>query len=579
MKSSKRKQRAQSAPAAAPRMLSQPAWFLGLAAAALATVIAYWPAIRAEFVFDDFVLPFTQIEFAQAGLSRWLAGTRPVLMLSFWANFVTSGLQPFAYHLTNVVLHLAAGLLVFVITRRLLGLAGEDGARRDWLAVAGASLFLLHPIQTESVAYVASRSELLSVSLCFAAFAVFLHAAPGGIGWFRSLAVLVLFGAAVTTKEHVAVMPALFLLADYYWNPAFSFSGMKRNWRLYGMMAVGAAGAGFWVARILGQSDTAGLGVKGISPYEYFLTQGRVIWMYLRLYVLPVGQNVDHDIPLSRGPLEGGAMIGIVALAAVLVAAIVYRKKYPLGSFGTLVFLLLLAPTSSFLPILDVSAERRMYLPSIGLILVVLEIVRRLRVGGAVLRYGCAGVLGALFLATFARAGVWSNALSLWEDSVSKSPGKYRPEVSVGQALRQRGRCKEAIAHFEAASRVGLSREQEYTLLLDRGLAHDCAGDPAAAIERLKEAASISRNGHVYSLLGYVYGKHGRNSEALEALDTAEKLAPNWHFTYVYRGNVYAALGEHGKAEADFRRALALEPGEPTARRGLAAIEARRNPR
>lgn len=575
MKSSKRKQQARPAPAAAPK--PRPAWLLGLAAAALATVIAYWPAIRAEFVFDDFALPFTQIEFARAGLMKWLAGTRPVLMFSFWANFVTSGLQPFAYHLTNVLLHLAAGVLVFVIARRLLGLAGEDCARRDWLAVAGAALFLLHPIQTESVAYVASRSELLSVSLCFAAFAAFLYAAPGGIGWLRSLAVVVLFGAAVTTKEHVAVAPALFLLTDYYWNQPFSLSGIKRNWRLYGMMAAGAAGAGFWVMRVLSQSDTAGFGVKGISPYEYFLTQGRVIWMYLRLYALPVGQNVDHDIPLSRGPLDGGAIVGLAALAAVVAAAIVYRKRYPLGSFGTLVFFLLLAPTSSFLPILDVSAERRMYLPSIGLVFVVLEVVRRLRVSGAVLRYAGACALGVLFLATFARAEVWSNALSLWQDSVSKSPGKYRPEVSVGQALRQRGQCKEAISHFEAASRVGLSREQEYTLLLDLGLAYDCAGNQAAAIAKFKEAASLSRNGHVYSLLGYVYGRHGDNREALEALDTAEKLAPDWYFTYVYRGNVHAAIGDYAKAEADFRRALALEPGEPTATRGLAAIEARRN--
>lgn len=547
-------------------------WALTAVGAFVAAFIAYWPALRGEFVLDDMMLPFTAVEFANAPLSHWIAGTRPVLMLSFWANYAASGLNPLPFHVTNVILHAVAAILVFLVVRHILGSAGESGTRRDWLAAFAGAVFLLHPIQTESVAYVASRSEVLSVSLFYAAFALFLYRRRNGIGWLDSVAVLALFGAAVTTKEHAAVLPVLLLLTDYYWNPPFSLVGIKRNWRLYSLTVLGAAAASMWVVRILRESDTAGLNVAGVNWYEYLLTQGRVIWLYLRLFLFPFGLNVDHDVPFSRGPLDGGAIFGLAALLAVAIAAIVYRKRFPLASYGVLMFLLLIAPTSSFVPIMDPAAERRMYLPIVGLLFVVLEFARRISVRRRELAWAGAAVCVLLLFATNARSHVWSGPLPLWEDAAAKSPRKYRPRFQLAFAQYAQGRCAEAIRQYEIAGQ--LTQSPQYNFYLDWALAYDCAGEQSKGIEKLQRALQIMPNAHVYSILGMLYGKQGKSKEALAALDTAIQLDPGFQPAWVYRGAVYGSSNQFEKAVEAYRQALALNPNDEGARRGLALVEA-----
>src|SRR6185369_2391505 len=152
---------------------------------------------------------------------------------------------------------------------------------------------------------------------------------------------------AISTKEHTLTLGALLLLTDYYWG----LGGIRKNGLLYGMLtAAGAVGA-FLVWRELKYASTAGFNVVGFTPASYFFTQCRVIWTYVRLFFLPFGQNVDPDIALSQSLLDHGAIFGLLALVALVAAAWIYRKRWPLAAFGVFVFLLLLAPTSSFVPI------------------------------------------------------------------------------------------------------------------------------------------------------------------------------------------------------------------------------------
>ncbi|MCL4401576.1 MAG: hypothetical protein M1436_02780, partial [Acidobacteria bacterium] len=210
-------------------------WALALAGALIAVLEAYGPALRGPFVFDDQYLPFTDPALADQPLHNWFVGVRPLLMFSFWANFRISQLHPLSYHLFNVLFHFITAVLVFLIGRRLLGWAGTKDATREILAAFAGGLFLLHPVQTESVAYVASRSEALSVMFFYAAFALFLYRRSSAVSWPVAAGVLLLFGAAATTKEHTAVLPALLLLTDWFWAPEPGFSPIqriRRNWRL-----------------------------------------------------------------------------------------------------------------------------------------------------------------------------------------------------------------------------------------------------------------------------------------------------------------------------------------------------------
>jgi tetratricopeptide (TPR) repeat protein len=523
----------------------------------------YGPALSGAFVLDDRYLPFLDPNAAQMSLRTWLTVVRPFLYFSYWLNFQSSETDPNMYHLTNVFLHFLGSLVITLVAARLLELAGTVGRARTVLSVIAGGLFLLHPLQTESVAYVASRSEVLSVLFYFSAFAVFLYRRTDSITILRAAAVLVLFFAAVSTKEHTLTLGVLLLLTDYYWG----LGGIRKNGLLYGMLTVAGAFGAFVVWRELRDAPTAGFSVAAFSPASYFFTQCRVIWTYVRLFFLPFGQNVDPDVAVSHSLLDQGAIFGLVALMALVAAAWIYRKRWPLAAFGVFMFLLLLAPTSSFIPILDVSAERRMYLPFLGLVLVCLEFLRRLRVSQAA--WAGAAILAICSVLTYQRSAVWANPVALWRDAANKSPRKWRPHFQLASALYESSMCPEAAQAFEAASKL---ERPSFDLLLDWGLALDCAGNWQDALVRLQQSATLQPSAHVQSQIGMVYAKHSKWEEALAALARAQQIDPNFEMTYVYRGKIFESVGNKTAAATQYQRALALNPLDSDARDSLARV-------
>ncbi len=564
MKKSKR-QRAEKAVAAAETQKPKRVWWPWAAALAGLVIVleVYGPALSGAFVLDDRYLPFMDPSAAQMSFRTWVTGLRPLLYFSYWLNFQSSGTEPYIYHMTNVFLHFLGSVVIALVAARLLELAGTTGRARTILSVIAGGLFLLHPLQTESVAYVASRSEVLSVLLYFSAFAVFLYRRTESITFLRAAAVVVLFAGAISTKEHTLTLAALLLLADYYWG----LGGFRKNGLLYGMLAAAGAGGAFVIWRELKGAPTAGFHVVGLTAASYFFTQCRVIWTYVRLFFLPFGQNVDPDVAISHSLLDQGAIFGLAALVALLAAAWIYRKRWPLAAFGIFMFLLLLAPTSSFVPILDVSAERRMYLPFLGLVLVCLEFLRRLKISQAA--WTGAAILAVCSVLTYQRSEVWASPVALWQDAANKSPQKWRPHFQLASALYESGNCAEAARNFEAASRL---ERPAFDLLLDWGLALDCAGDWQNALVKLQQSATLQRSAHVESQIGMVYAKHNKFEEALAALDRAQAIDPNFEMTYVYRGKIYQATGNNPAAADQYKRALALNPNNSDAREALTQV-------
>ena len=437
------------------------------------------------------------------------------------------------------------------------------------LAAFASGLFLFHPIQTESVSYVASRSETLSLFFLLSAFVAFLYRKRAAIGLGSTIAILILFGAAILTKEHTAVLPALLLLTDYYWNPGFSLEGIRRNWKLYLPILIGAALGVVFVLRLLSTSPSAGFGMKDLTWYQYFFTECRVVWDYLRMFLLPFGQNLDYDFPFSRNVLDHGAIAGLIALAAVSALAWIYRRRFPLASYGWFVYLVLLAPTSSIVPIRDPIAERRLYLPFLGLLCITVELLRRWKTGKAPL----ATVLGVALLAesalAYQRNQVWSNAIEIWKDTVAKSPNKLRPRFQLAFNYFQAQRCGEAVEEYAKAAQL---QKPNFDLLVDWALAYDCAGNSEEALARLRQAAAITRNAHVYSQIGMEYGKQGKYAQAMDALSTAARLDPRFAMTYVYRGNIYEVQGNKAEAAQEYRHALEFDPYNQAASNALKRV-------
>ncbi len=529
----------------------------------------YGPALHGPFVFDDLYLTYAKPHAAIQPMSEW-CGLRPILGLSFWANFEICGVDTFAYHAVNVFLHCGSAILVFFIVWKILEKATGQTACPRVLCGFAAVIFLVHPVQTEAVAYIASRSENLSVFFIFGALCVFLYRRSPAVSWGTAAAVLGLFVCAIGTKEHAIALPAVLLLTDYFWNPGFSTSGIRANWRLYGPMALAGCAAAAVVWEYVSHDAMIGFHIDGLTWYQYFFTECRAVFAYAGMFLLPLGQNVDHDFPISHSVFEHGAIFALAAAALLAMAAIVWRRRYPLAAYGYLVFLVLLAPTSSFIPIHDVFVERRLYLPMIGLILMMMEPLRRLTVRPRVL----AMVLAVLCLTssylTWQRAHVWASVENLWLDSAAKSPQKVRPHVGLGNAYLHENRCGDAAREYEAAYHLD---RPDFSVKYNLAAAYDCLHQPDRAANLLQEAiAEKANSASSYALLGRIYAEKKQWQEGLDALNRAQELDPNYALTYAYRGLILATLGRPDLAAREFENCLRIDPNNELARRGLAGV-------
>ena len=228
-----------------------------------------------------------------------------------------------------------------------------------------------------------------------------------------------------------------------------------------------------------------------------------------------------------------------------------------------------MAPTSSILPIKDPVAERRLYFAMLGLLLILVDALARLRVERKALAVGAAALVVAATLATHARAEVWSDAEVLWKDTVAKSPDKWRPHFQLAYAYFAEQRCDLAVEEYRKTAAL---HPMDADLLVDWGLAYDCLNRTDDALEKLQKAAVIKPSAHVLSQIGMINGKAGRWGEALTALAAAERLDPKFADTYVYRGIVYTKTGQLLNAVQEYRHALEIDPGNEQASKDLAVV-------
>jgi tetratricopeptide (TPR) repeat protein len=206
----------------------------------------------------------------------------------------------------------------------------------------------------------------------------------------------------------------------------------------------------------------------------------------------------------------------------------------------------------------------------LGLILIAIDLLRRWKVERKVLAMGAAALLVVAALATHARAQVWSSPISLWQDTVRKSPNKTRAHFQLAFAYQELGRSDLAVAEFQKTAEL---KPPTADLLLDWGLAYDGLNQPDKALEKFRQAAAMGPTAHIYTQIGYIHAKRSAWKEAMEAFDTAERLDANFAPIYMYKGQVHLATGQPAAAAVDFQHALALDPSLAPAREGLAKAQ------
>jgi tetratricopeptide (TPR) repeat protein len=426
------------------------------------TVIAYANSFAGAFHFDDHaaILEDRRLQSAAAFGAGVGDAIRPFAKATFLVDRMLYGSRPTGYHVLNLLLHLASGLLVWRILRHR-AFAGAD----PWVAFTTTLLFLLHPLATEAVTYISGRPTGLMTCTYLAAFLLFLdvRVAPPGSG--RRSAALACAAACLTlsllSKEVAVVFPALLLL--YEWlvgrsqRPAPAGALLRVHLPLAAVVGLFLCYAAFNAryAFLLHYS------MRLRDGYENLLTQANTVVWSISLFVRPSALNFDHDLPLYASIMQGPVLFSIAALGGLVAAAVALARRAPLFSFGILWFLLHLLPTNSIVPRYDLLSERNLYLPSIGLYLAAAccaaQVARRL--GLRVLAGNGGVVAGSLLVAlaltlagfTASRNAVYADAVTLWSDAVDKSPRKARPHANLGRALAVAGDSERAIEQFRIA--------------------------------------------------------------------------------------------------------------------------------
>jgi Tfp pilus assembly protein PilF len=331
-------------------------------------------------------------------------------------------------------------------------------------------------------------------------------------------------------------------------------------------MIPGAAVAVVLVFRLLAISGTAGFSVLGFKWYQYMFTEARAIFTYIRMTVWPTGLSLDHDFATSYTILQHGAIFWMILLAALVAAAILLRRRYPLSCFGLLMFLICLAPTSSIVPLDDALVERRMYLALVGLILIACELGMRIRfpLAAGVVALCLGGmVFGKL---CYDRNRLWGDPDKLLEIAAANAVHNPRPLLNFTLVLIERNQCALAPRYLARAER---SLPNNYYVNTAWGRTLACLGHFDEAVQRLLTAAQINPCSQVYEWLGLVYAQMGRTEDAGSNLKKAVALDPNSETAHGSLALWYEKTRDFGDAEQEYRTALSIDQDDSWAQEGL----------
>ena len=419
---------------------------------ALATAAAYANSLAATFIFDDYALVVDDLRLR--GLATALsASTRPLTRLTFHLHYWAAGAFKAAdMRAVNILIHLAAGLRLYGVVRRTLRvprLAATYGAAADGLAGAIAAVWLLHPLQTESVTYVMQRAESLMGMLFFLSLYSYARGLQSAVGHRWHTLAIVAAAFCMASKPVAVTLPVIVLLYGRAFAAGTLRESLRRRWSFH----VGMAATWLVLLTILckpNESTTStGLGGGLPTPLQYFWTQQQVVLHYLRLALWPQGLCLDYAWPPVRHWTEAllPAMVLLPLFGLALWALV---RNRPAG-FAGMWFFINLAPTSSFLPVADGAFEHRMYLPLAGLIaLAVCGAYRVLAVRSGTVALVALGlaVAATLGVQTARRNADYRTELTMWADVVSKRPENLRARNDLAVALSATGNADEAIAQY-----------------------------------------------------------------------------------------------------------------------------------
>ncbi len=605
-RASKRKQEREASPAPVgaarrrtpsrrPRPTLPSAAALGGALLVVAAGAAvYANSFAIPFLFDDFfaIVSNPKVRSLEP-VSRFFTQSRGLPHLLDALNYHWGGEDVWGYHLVNVSVHLINALLVYglaLLTLRLPVHEGRYDSRARPLATAIALVFVLHPLQSQAVSYIVQRAESVAAMFYLAAVLIYAAGQSGRIrlrGVALAVVVLALGFLGIMSKETVASLPAALIVYHLCFlrregDTTGDEAAGRGDWRLALLLLLPLA-YGIYLTRhflLPGFGDdpnqsswmfipTAGMGIEGITPWTYLITQFGVIVWYLRLFVLPTHLTFDYGWPFASSFWSAEVLAPLALLALLVAAAALAYRRYRWITFAVAWTLVTLAPSSSIIPIKDAAFEYRMYLPIVALAMLcvvgVSDLSRRAAGGRSATADRAAVALIALWLialglGTVVRNQTLADELSLARDSARKAPDFWRNQFGLGSALLEVDDTAGATSAFERAIELG---PQQYT-------ARIMLGDLYSRVGRLDEAEEVllpatdareeSVSAAAYRQLGYVYKAKGYPDAAIGMFEEAVKRRRKWRQLHLEIARLLRHSRRYHDAAFRMNRLVGMEP-------------------
>ncbi|MFH1038012.1 MAG: tetratricopeptide repeat protein [PVC group bacterium] len=553
--------------------------FLPVAVLVVSGFVVYAGSLGNCFVWDDENLvvenhsirsPAAVPGFFAAGLFRGIRGNfyRPLQALSYAADYQCWGVNPFGYHLSNLLLHIVNSVLVLRILTMI-------GGRRP-IAFLAALVFLIHPVQTEAVAYVSGRADLLAAFFVLLSLFFFL-AEKENAGSTPSAGVIrrgflflsaVCFLLALLSKESSLVLPLLVLLGAAAISrkkgggpgasPAPAFGRYVAALFLIALLYLAARAAVF-------RSGTVPLTSNPYPFYERFLTGWKVLLLYLKVLLIPVGLRMERVVSPAGSFFSPSVLGPAIFLSGAALAVLRARRRFPLILFGIAWFGIGLLPYLNWFPLNAEMAEHWLYLPSAGFFLLVALAMETclFRPGGQAGSRPSAVVVILSALVFFSALTIrrnldWKDNPTIYRATARRSPGSPRARYNLGNTYLAEGRLDEAEREYREALRLkprdaACRRNLGNTLLRLHRVPE--------AVREYETAVSLDPGRPVsLSLLGAAYGLAGRSQDALRVLQRALEIDPLSPSTHNNLGSIYTRLGRFDEAEKAYGKALELQP-------------------
>jgi Flp pilus assembly protein TadD len=612
--------------------------YLTLILIALLGILTYSNTFTVPFQFDDdayvvnnplirtfhyFAAPFDVAELDRLSPDsfpvslRYAFLTRILGYLSFAVNYRLHGLDVVGFHIFNLVLHLANASLLFLILRATLNRgslpSGETRPGASFtraISVIVPLIFVVHPIQTHAVTYITSRFVLLASFFFLLSLFLYIKAvlstSPRARYPFYASALLSAV-AAMLTKEFTFTLPFIIAFYDMTFITATLRERIKRLAPLSLTLLliptlIFLQQKSFNVLDSTMRTITAA-DVSKITRGDYLLTQFRVMTTYLRLLFFPVNQNLDYDFPVYHSLFAAPVFFSLLLLLALLGLAIYlfYRSafsvqrsafnnqspvtrhpspvtEYRLIAFGIVWFFITLSIESSIIPLGELIAEYRLYLPSIGIITAFTALVhlaiRKFSTSAQLKGRLFAGLFSAaimvLAVTAHARNGVWKDEISLWEDAALKSPARLRPHQNLGTYYSMKGRLEDARSELLIAIKLDPGNFELHNNL---GIVYRKMGDFNNAVHEYTVALQLMPDDPMARYnLGNVFLAQGNYPEAIKRYGECLRIIPDYDELHNNLGIAFEKTGRFKEAIMEFEQALRLNPRNLNAKNNLVSL-------